>query len=103
MSSPLELGGSLLAGAALALWMFGGLWVTVRRLPSIAQPTPLILISFGLRLGGTVLGFALLALVSWQAVILALVGFLIARTLLVRLFGSSRQEADTPNRGRTPA
>lgn len=103
MSSALELSGSLLAGAALALWMFGGLWVTVRRLPSIEQPTPLILISFGLRMGGAVLGFALLAFVSWQAALLALVGFVIARTVLVRLLGSSKQIADAAPGGRTSA
>lgn len=48
---------ALLAGMALGLAYFGGLWLTVRQLPRTHNPTVLTLISFLGRTGIILLGF----------------------------------------------
>ncbi len=76
----------LLGGFAIGLAFFGSLRWTVDRLSQVQKPTMFFLGSFLLRTGGALLGFYLLAAGSWQRLLLALVGFFIARVTLVNLF-----------------
>jgi len=83
---------SLSAGAALGLLYFGGLWLTLQRLPTADRPKALLLGSF---VGRTalVLGiFYILARVvevGWEGLAVSLIGFLAIRFLLVRRWGLS--------------
>lgn len=77
----------LAAGFALGLLFFASLWFTVRRLPHSANPIPLLLLSGLLRLLGALAGMALLSAGDWQRLLVALLGFVLARVLLVRLWG----------------
>ncbi|MBA3923357.1 MAG: ATP synthase subunit I [Nostocaceae cyanobacterium] len=60
MSNLLLLPLTLLAGFALSLFYFGGLWLTVRRLPTAQNPVLLTLVSFLGRLAIVLASFALI-------------------------------------------
>lgn len=80
------------AGGALGVFYFGGLWFTIQRLPGAERPGLIALISFLLR---TVIAIGALALVageSWQRLLAAVVGFFIARMVLVRRLGRVGKE-----------
>jgi F1F0 ATPase subunit 2 len=87
----------LAAGFAVGLLFFASLWFTVRRLPHSVNPIPLLLISGLLRLLGALGAMALLAAGDWQRLLAALLGFVLARVLLVRLWGPPAPSAgDSP-------
>jgi F1F0 ATPase subunit 2 len=75
---------SAIVGAALGLGYFGGLWLTVQRLPNVRRPGLLILASFLGRM--TLLLFAILWLAAghFDRLLAALAGLLAARLLLIR-------------------
>jgi F1F0 ATPase subunit 2 len=73
---------ALLAGIALGLFYFGGLWLTVQRLPTIRHPALLMLGSFFLRTLVALLGFYVVMSGSWARLLVCLAGFLTIRTLL---------------------
>lgn len=70
------------AGAGLGLLYFGGLWLTVRRLPDFGRPALLFGASFAVRTALTLLGFYLVMDGSWERMLACLVGFIIARKVL---------------------
>lgn len=74
-------------GFLLGLFYFGGLWVTVRQLPSTQWPIRLFVGSYLGRLAIAGLGFYLLIDYYWPRALTGLLGFLLARTLLVRGLG----------------
>ncbi len=70
-------------GMGLGLFFFGGLWLTVRRIPSSRHPKRLVWSSFLVR---QILTIALLLLVcqtDWHRWSAALAGFLAMRTLMI--------------------
>jgi F1F0 ATPase subunit 2 len=72
------------AGIALGLFFFGGLWWTVQRLLVSAYPGPLALGSLVIRTVITVAGFYWVMDGSWERLLACTAGFLIARVLMVR-------------------
>lgn len=78
-------------GIALGGWFFGGLWVTVRRLPTAASPALLVLGSFWLRLAVCALGFYVVMGGQWQRLLVCLFGFLGMRHFLVWCWRPERQ------------
>jgi len=80
--SALELLLAALAGVALGLVYFGGLWWTVRRLSTWRQPQWALLLSFVVRAGLVLPVFVLLALRGALPLVFALLGFLAARFAL---------------------
>ncbi|MBW2036981.1 MAG: ATP synthase subunit I [Deltaproteobacteria bacterium] len=78
---------SLAAGIGLGFFYFGGLWLTVRRLPEVQRPTLLSLCSFIGRLGLTMVGFYFVMDGHWERLMICLLGFLAIRNLLVRWLG----------------
>ena len=85
---------SLVMGALLGAFHFGALWVTVRRLPTAEQPEVLMMLSFLIRAGGVLLGLYLFAGANVERLLLCLIGFIIARTVLVRYLRVEVQDAD---------
>jgi F1F0 ATPase subunit 2 len=85
---------SAAAGAALGIFYFGGLWLTVQRLSSARHPGLLILSSFLVRMA------VLLALLYWLAAghftrLLAAMGGLIAmRLLLMHWWGPEQRDGN---------
>lgn len=83
MDSPLSLTLSFAVGALLGAVFFTGLWLTVRRLPVAGNPVLLMLGSAALRLGVVLPSLALIAQESWGQLGMAVLGFLLMRTLLI--------------------
>lgn len=80
---------ALLGGVVLSLVMVGGLWWTLRRLPSVRWPALFALASFWTRLALTVVALYLITAGDWQRGLAALLGFLIGRTVLLHWLGQS--------------
>lgn len=73
-----------LAGAALGLMFFAGLWWTVYRLPGARHPALLVMLSLLLRTALAVTGFYWLMADDLLRLTAALLGFLAVRLVLVR-------------------
>jgi F1F0 ATPase subunit 2 len=83
MNDVLALASSLLVGAGLGLFYYGGLWLTVQRLSTAQRPGLLALGSFWVRTVVTVAALYLIMDGHWQRLAAALVGFVIMRVILV--------------------
>lgn len=90
----------LAAGVALGLFYFGLLWVTIDQLERSRWPGVLILVSFFGRLAVTMAGFYRVASGRGDRLLACLVGFIIARLIMVsrirpRARGGDRIAANT--------
>lgn len=84
MPQPITMAVLLLAGMALGVMFFGGLWLTVRALPTTKYPTALAVASFWGRTALIVGAFVYFFSRDWQSVVVGLIGFIAARLLLAR-------------------
>jgi len=77
----------LVFGAVLGIFYFGGLWLTLRHLPNSRQPA---LLTFGSFLGRSLvclLGFYLVSGSGLGVLIFGLVGFILAKVILISSLG----------------
>lgn len=74
-----------LAGAALSVLHFGGLWLTVQVLPTAQRPGLMIMGSVVARLGVSLMGFYLVLHFGWESLVASLAGFLTLRFVLLQL------------------
>jgi F1F0 ATPase subunit 2 len=81
----LPLSVALLAGSVLGAFFFGGLWWTVRRVASSPRPAFLVFASLLLRTGVTLAGIYLAGGGDPARLAACLLGFTLARALLMRL------------------
>ena len=84
MINAVLVGVSLLVGLLLGGFYFGGLQFTVHRLPKTANPGLWMLGSFVIRTSIILLGFYVFSNGQWERILVCLVGFLVARTLILR-------------------
>ena len=82
---------ALMAGIALGGGYFGGLWLTVQRLPVSSSPAFLALMSFWVRLVGCVIGFYVVMGGHWERLAVCFLGFLGMRAFLVRHWQPSQR------------
>lgn len=80
---------ALLAGVATGVFYFGGLWLTVRRVPTSRQPHLLVFASFIGRVVVIVFVMVLIARVHWQLLVACMVTFVLTRVVLTRRLGPS--------------
>ncbi|NQV25568.1 MAG: ATP synthase subunit I [Rhodopirellula sp.] len=73
------------AGVLLGAVFFGGLWWTVRKGLSSKHPALWFLGSLLLRTGMTATGFVVVASGHWERLLVCLLGFIMARLIVVRL------------------
>lgn len=78
-----------LAGMLLGGMFFGGLWWTVNKSLSSQRPALWLLPSLLLRMSITLAGFYLVSDGHWQRLLLCLLGFVMARLVVVRLTRTS--------------
>jgi len=91
VSELLRLTLSLGAGISLGVFYFGGLWLTVRKLPRAPRPVFLSLSSFFARMAVVLMGFYFVMDGRWERLFVCLLGFLGVRFVLVRLWGPDRR------------
>ncbi|REJ68759.1 MAG: ATP synthase subunit I [Planctomycetota bacterium] len=85
---------SFLSGCVLGVLYFGGLWLTVRRATIARQPGLLLFLSFLVRTAVTLFGFYLVMDGRWERLIACLIGFVVARALLIRRLGDADEASD---------
>jgi F1F0 ATPase subunit 2 len=76
-------------GLLLGLFYFGGLWITVRRLPGSAQPKTTWFLSFLFRLSLASAGFLTAMKVNTVAFFVTLVAFFTVRIIMSRKIGQT--------------
>lgn len=88
--------GALLAGAVLGSVFFGGLWWTVRR--GIASPRPALwfVSSLVARVALALAGIYLVSGGQWQRLLACLLGFWLARALVMRITAASVADRAVP-------
>lgn len=75
---------SFVAGLAIGQFYFGGLWLTVKRLPQVRSPGLLAFGSFVARTGVSVFCFYLIATGGhWEQLLASVLGFALMRVVLV--------------------
>ena len=100
MAEPLSLASALIAGILLGTFFFVGLWWTVRRGVKSERVALWFFGSMLLRTSVVMLGFYFVMGDSWQRLLAALLGFVLARLIVTRLTreaeppGPLAQEAD---------
>ena len=85
MIEPAALLLALLAGLSLGAIFFGGLWWTIRRGISSEWPAVWFFGSLLLRTGIAVTGFYFVAHGDWRRLLACLLGFFVARLVVMRL------------------
>ena len=76
---------ALVVGLVLGTIFFGGLWWTVRKGVSSKHPALWFLGSMLVRMSIVLLGFYFVGRGDWQRLVACLVGFIIARFIVLRL------------------
>ncbi|MGB7629705.1 MAG: ATP synthase subunit I [Candidatus Deferrimicrobium sp.] len=85
MNETLTLVLALVAGGLIGAMFFGGLWWTVRKGVSSKQPALWFFGSLLLRMSITLAGFYFIARGHWERLLVCLLGFVIARLIVMRL------------------
>ena len=81
-----------IAGLALGILFFGGLWLTVRKTIASKMPALWILGSFVLRIGITLIGFYYVTQGNWKRLFVCLFGFIAARYIIIQLTRPHKEE-----------
>lgn len=89
MNEALSLSAALIAGMVLGAFFFGGLWWTVRRGVSSKRAALWFLGSMLLRTGVVLLGFYFVLGDDWRRLVAGLLGFIVARLIVMRLTRST--------------
>jgi F1F0 ATPase subunit 2 len=95
MNEPLIWILALLAGALLGAFFFGGLWWTIRKGLASSAPALWFLGSLIVRTAVVLGGFFLVSAGSWQRMIACLLGFVIARFVIVQLRHESESRSES--------
>lgn len=82
---------ALLAGVFLGAIFFGGLWWTVQKLVSSKRAVLWFVGSLLLRTGITLIGFYFIALGHFDRLLVCVLGFIIARHIVIRLTKSTEK------------
>jgi len=96
MSDILTLVLALNGGALLGTFFFGGLWWTVHKGVVSERPALWFLGSLLLRTGVILAGFYLVSQGHWSRLVACLIGFVVARVIVVRQLTHTPVEEQTP-------
>lgn len=94
MSDVLNLMLAGMAGVALGVIFFGGLWWTIRKGVSSRRPALWFLGSLLVRMGIALTGFYFVSLGNWQRLVACLIGFVVARLAVTWLSRPSQELAN---------
>lgn len=96
MNEPLMLVTAGAVGVVLGAVFFGGLWWTVRQGVSSPRPALWFIGSMLLRTGIVLAGFYIVGGNQWQRLLVCLLGFVIARFLVMRLTRTPGERQHSP-------
>lgn len=96
MNNFLILAFALVAGLGLGAIFFGGLWWTVHQCVSSKHPALWFLGSMVVRMSIVLLGFYFVGRGDWQRLVACLVGFIIARLIVMRLTRTPIEHPHSP-------
>jgi F1F0 ATPase subunit 2 len=96
MNNSLILALALVAGLVLGTVFFGGLWWTVRKGISSKSPALWFLGSMVLRTGIVLGGFYFVGQGDWHRLVVCLLGFIIARFIVMRLTRTPVEHPHSP-------
>jgi F1F0 ATPase subunit 2 len=96
MNEGLVFFGVLAAGIGLGLLFFGGLWWTVRKGLSAAQPAFWFFGSSVLRTAAVLAGFYFVGRGDWRKLIACLIGFVVGRLIVARIARQAGKGTDAP-------
>jgi len=96
MSDILALALALFAGTLLGAFFFGGLWWTVQKGVTSDRPALWFLGSLLLRTSTILAGFYFVSQGNWSRFVACLLGFLIARIIVVKRLTRSPAQEQTP-------
>ena len=102
MTDALTILSAALAGIGLGVFFFGGLWWTVKRCAFSRRPGVMIFVSLIVRMGMILVGFRVVAGDHWQRLLACLLGFVLARFLVVRFIPSLAEYYATRRNPREP-
>lgn len=97
MTTPAQFIAGGIVGAVASLIYFGGLWWTVRRLPTASNPSMVYLGSFLFRLAALMVGGYFLMQFGLPMFATAFVTFVVVRMMLTSVLGMKRRTAAAPN------
>ncbi len=78
---------ALLGGLIIGVFFFSGLWITIRRVEHMQRPGIILFASSMTRLVVALAGFYLLAWGRWERLLIAVIGFMLARMVMIRSLG----------------
>ena len=76
---------TLITGFLLGLFFFGGLWWTTKKGLLSKTPALWFLTSLFVRIGIVIIAFYYLSRGHWERALICLIGFIIARTIIMRI------------------
>jgi F1F0 ATPase subunit 2 len=85
-----------MAGALLGIFFFGGLWWTIRKGLASRSPALWFLGSIVIRTAVVVAGFYFVSGGAWDRILACLLGFIVARFVIIRRRRSREVLPDTP-------
>ena len=96
MNETLNLAPAMVTGVLLGVMFFGGLWWTVRKGVSFKQPALWFFGSQLLRMSITLAGFYFVSGDHWERLLVCLLGFVLARFIVMRLTGPPVEHHNLP-------
>ncbi len=96
MNEMLTMVTALVTGVLLGALFFGGLWWTIQKGVSSKRPALWFFGSLLLRTSLALAGFYFLARGHWQRLLMGLLGFVLARLIVMRLTGPPIGHRDSP-------
>ena len=95
MNETLSLAPPLVTGVLLGAMFFGGLWWTVRKGVSSKQPARWFFGSLLLRMTIALAGFYVVSGGHWERLLVCLLGFAMARLIVMRFTGPPAEHPDS--------
>jgi len=96
MNEILSLAPALVTGVLLGAMFFGGLWWTVRKGLSSSRPALWFIGSLLLRMSIVLAGFYFVSRGHWQRLVVCLLGFMMARLIVIRLTRAAKEPTSLP-------
>lgn len=78
---------TLFGGIVIGVFFFGGLWITIRRVQHLRRPGIVLFASSVVRITIALGGLYVVAWGRWERLLIAVVGFMLARLVVIRSFG----------------